>query len=107
MKDFFEGNCDIAHDLLPLYADNAVCTKTFKMLNLHLLKCTHCREFLRETKEYKKQTEQKSYPNPNPDYAKLRRRLRNRRAILSSAISAVLVTSIAANVITLLVSTER
>ena len=51
MKDFFENNCEVVKDVLPLYADGGCSAKTGKLIRKHLDMCQSCRKYYKTVKK--------------------------------------------------------
>ena len=99
MKDFFENNCDIVEDLLPLYADGGCSEKTGKLIRKHLDVCPECRKYLKAVKRTAKKIISDDIPDSAPDYKALSRKIKHRRIIRSSVIASTILLLVAGDVI--------
>ncbi len=105
MKDFFENKCEIATDLLPLFADHCCSEKTAFLLRAHLDRCPNCRAYLNSIKTTPKNVygpEEHDIPDSSPDYAKLISKIRFKKTVKTVVLSSLLAASIAANISLLL-----
>lgn len=103
MKDFFKDKCDIVRDLLPLYADGSTSRETKEQIAIHLITCKECRDYLNEIK---KDTQKKSSPEVIPQsdrhFGEVMNRLRRRKIVRRSLVTAAIITSLAINTVLLL-----
>lgn len=99
MKDFFENNCDIVEDLLPLYADGGCSEKTAKLIRKHLDVCPECRKYLKAVKRTGKKTVSDEIPDSTPDYKALSKKIKQRRFIRTSVIASTILLLVAGDVI--------
>lgn len=102
MKDFFENNCDIVENLLPIYADGGCSEKTGKLIRKHLDVCPKCRKYLKTVKNTKKcnaKTVAEEIPESLPDYKALSKKIRHRRAMYTSVITSAFLLLVAGDII--------
>ena len=99
MKDFFENNCDVAEDLLPLYADGGCSENTAKLLRKHLDVCPECRKYLKSVKRMKSKVLEDDIPDSAPDYKTLSKKIKRRRKIYTSIITSALILLTAGDII--------
>ena len=104
MKDFFENNCDIVEDLIPLYADGGCSEKTGKLIRKHLDVCPACRKYLKSVKRTSKKTACDDIPDPIPNYKALSKKIKHRRALYTSVITSAFILLTAADVVYLLLN---
>ena len=103
MKDFFKDKCDIVRDLLPLYADESCSKETREQIGLHLLTCNNCRNYLKEIKSYHEKSESsEQIPASDKQFGEVMNRLRRRKIIRRSIVTAGIITSLAINAVLLL-----
>ncbi len=99
MKDFFENNCDIVENLLPIYADGGCSDKTGKLIRKHLDVCPKCRKYLKTVKKSSKKTVSEDIPDSVPDYKALSKKIKHRRALYTSIITSAFILLVAGDVI--------
>ncbi len=99
MKDFFENNCDIVENLLPIYADGGCSEKTGRLIRKHLDVCPKCRKYLKTVKKGSKKREVEDIPDSVPDYKALSKKIKRRRMIYTSVITAAFILITATDVI--------
>ena len=102
MKDFFKNKCDVVRDLLPLYADDSCSKATAEGIEAHLVTCKDCRDYLAEIKSYHCGEDTVEIPDADPDFAEVMGKLRKRKIIRRSLVSAAIITSVAINAVLLL-----
>ena len=84
--------CDVALDLLPVYADGAASNATERLVEEHLAKCADCRRALLELRR----EEAPAAPEAEEaagEYLELSRRIRRRRAVHMILFGAVALTA--------------
>ena len=106
MKDIFKNKCDIVCDLLPLYADDSCADNTAKAIDVHLVTCKSCREYLKEIKKYHDDAPSEEIPDSEPDFAEVLNKLRKRKIIRRSLATAAIITSVAFNAVLLLTNDD-
>ena len=106
MKDIFKNKCDIVRDLLPLYADESCMDKTADAIDVHLVTCKACRDYLKEIKSYHEDVPCDEIPDSEPDFAEVMNKLRKRKIIRRSLAAAAIITSVAFNAVLLLTSDD-
>lgn len=99
MKDFFENNCDVVKDLLPLYADGGCSAKTAKLIRKHLDMCKDCRAYLKSVKKQNVKSVNYEIPESHPDYKALSKKIRRRRTVCTSVIASALLLLAAGNAV--------
>ena len=99
MKDFFENNCEVVRDILPLYADGGCSGRTAKLVRKHLDICSDCRKYLRSVKRSDKKASCEDIPVSVPDYMELRKKIKHRRTVYTSVITSAFLLLAASNVI--------
>lgn len=83
--------CDVALDLLPVYADGAASNATERLVEEHLSVCADCRRALRELRQEKAPRE--TAAQEAGEYLALSRRIRRRRAVHLVAFGAMALTA--------------
>ncbi len=86
MKDLFDGYCDIAKDLLPLYADGCTSDTASKALRTHISNCSECRRYLTDIKKCKENNNDTSVPDSSPDYSDLLKKVKHRKKVKHSLV---------------------
>ncbi len=86
MKDLFNGYCDIARDLLPLYADGCTSEAASKALRNHVMNCSECRNYLAGIKKCKKNVSSANVPDSAPDYSDLLKKVKHRKKVKHSIV---------------------
>ena len=84
--------CDVALDLLPLYADGAASNATERLVEEHLAACADCRRALRELRREEPPRENAAAQEAG-EYLALSRRIRRRRAVHLVAFGAMALTA--------------
>lgn len=103
MKDFFKNKCDVVRDLLPLYADDSCSKETKEDIAIHLITCKECREYYKEIKSYHEETERNDIiPDSDKQFGEVMNRLRRRKIIRRSLVTAAIITSLAINAVLIL-----
>ena len=103
MKDFFKNKCDIVRDLLPLYADESCSKEAREYVGIHLITCKECRDYYKEIKSYHESASiDESIPDTDKDFGEIMNRLRRRKIIRRSVVSAAIIASLAINAVLLL-----
>ena len=106
MKDIFKNKCDVVCDLLPLYADESCTEITAKAIDVHLVTCKACRDYLKEIKSFHDDAPIEDIPDSEPDFAEVINKLRRRKIIRRSLTTAAIITSVAINAVLLLTKDE-
>ena len=84
-------NCEMAHDLLPMYKDKCLSASSETALREHLAVCPECRRYLHEYKA----RERDNVLIPSGDFSAVSKRLRRHRTVTELAIgSAVAVLTV-------------
>ena len=99
MKDFFENNCEIVSDLLPLYADRCCSEKTAASVRHHLSVCKQCKKTYNNMKKIRSSIHTTDIPDSLPDFSKLSSRLRHHRLIKTTFVSLALITAVSSALI--------
>ncbi|MBR2474902.1 MAG: zf-HC2 domain-containing protein [Clostridia bacterium] len=102
MKDFFKNKCEVVRDLLPLYADESCSKETAKAIDIHLVTCPSCRDYLSEIKSYHDDSDVSDIPDSDPHFAEVMNKLRKRKIVRRSLVSAAIITSLAINAVLIL-----
>lgn len=102
MKDIFKSKCEVVRDLLPLYADESCADSTAKAIDVHLVSCKECRDYLKEIKSYHGDVATDEIPDSEPDFAEVINKMRRRKIIRRSIVAATIITSLAVNAVLLL-----
>jgi predicted anti-sigma-YlaC factor YlaD len=103
MKDFFKNKCDIVRDLLPLYADSSCSKEAREYVGIHLITCKECRDYYKEIKSYHENcTIDEAVPDSDKHFAEVMNRLRRRKIIRRSIVSAAIIASLAINAVLIL-----
>ena len=79
-------NCEMAHDLLPMYKDKCLSPSSEAALRQHLEGCAACRRYLHEYKARQKD----DLLIPTGDFAEISRRLRRNRTVIEIAVGTAL-----------------
>lgn len=79
-------NCEMAHDLLPMYKDKCLSPSSEKALRDHLEVCPACRRYLHEYKAKQKD----DLFIPSGDFSAVSKRLRRRRTVTEIAVGATI-----------------
>ncbi len=98
MKDIFKGNCDIVHDLIPMYADGCTSEQATKALRTHILNCKSCRKYLTTVKNSKQNKTSTDIPDVSPDYSEILKKVKHRKNVKHSLVSALIAALIASNI---------
>ena len=104
MKDFFENNCEVVKDVLPLYADGGCSAKTGKLIRKHLDMCQSCRKYYKTVKKTAEKTAGEDIPVSVPDFSALRKKIKHRRHVYASVFASALLLIAAGDVIYFLVN---
>lgn len=103
MKDFFKNKCDVVKDLLPLYADNSCSKESADGIKIHLITCDSCRKYLSEIQmDMDKEGKECNVPGSDPHFEKVMNKLRKRKIIRRSLVSAAIIASVSINTVLLL-----
>lgn len=87
-----ELDCEVIHDLLPLYADEACSQKSRALVNEHLLDCAACREMLQRLRDSEIESSLKNEKESVVQYGITQ--FRKRTAAVGSAMSGALLVPI-------------
>lgn len=98
MKDFFENNCEVVRDILPLYADGGCSGRTGKLIRKHLDMCPSCRKYYKNVKRTVEKAGEE-IPVSVPDFKELSKKIKHRRAVYTSVITSAFLLIVASNVI--------
>ncbi len=98
MKDLFDGYCDIARDMLPLYADGCTSEMSSKALRAHITNCSECKKYLKSIKNCNKNNISNSVPDSAPDYSDLLEKVKHRKKIKHSLVWSVIATLAVGNI---------
>lgn len=102
MKDFFKNKCNIVRDILPLYADDSCSRQTREQIGIHLITCKECREYYKEIKSYHEKVSEDVIPPSDKQFGEVMNRLRRRKIVRRSFVTASIITSLAINAVLLL-----
>ncbi len=98
MKDLFKDYCDIARDLLPMYADECTSDAATKALRTHLINCPSCRKYLSNIKKSKENAYKTEIPDVSPDYSDLLRKVKYRKNVKHTVVTAVIIALLIENI---------
>ena len=99
MKDFFENNCEVVRDILPLYADGGCSARTGKLVRKHLDMCQSCRKYYKTVKKTSEKAMGEDIPVSVPDFKELSKKIKHRRHVYTSVITSAFLLIVASNVI--------
>ena len=102
MKDFFKNNCSIVRDILPLYADDSCARETREKIAVHLITCKECRDYFKEIKDYQEKMSEDCIPPSDKRFGEVMNRLRRKKIIRRSFVTAAIITSFAINTVLIL-----
>ena len=77
-------NCEMAHDLLPMYKDKCLSPSSEAALREHLKGCDSCKKYLRAYKARQKE----DLMIPSGDFSVLAKRIRRHRTVTEIAVGA-------------------
>ena len=99
MKDIFKDKCEIVRDLLPLFADNSCSRSASDCIEVHLITCKACRDYLNSIKNSRKaENTQQDIPDSSPDFAGLLAKIRRHKIVTRSVFAAVTIGLAALNI---------
>lgn len=83
-------DCDVIKDLLPLYQDDTTSPKSKSVVVEHLAECSSCKDYFDKMKRSAEQSNDRPEAAETANYEKLAKRLRFRKALISTGIAMVL-----------------